>query len=240
MASAWPASACLLGLVVFVLGKTALLGRGRGRRRRCRARRKRMAALRRRPRRGRGDLGAGPVSGRHPEPADRLGRRAARLCAVRERSSCAKEPRERMFAILFLIALNPMFWGLFEQAGGSMNLLHRPLRRSRRACRHRCSSRSTRSTSSCWRRSSPALWHWLGKRGLEPSAPAKFGLALAAGGLGLPGARLGRAGGRASAAMTPVIFVFLIYLLAHHRRAVPVAGRPVGDEPAGARASWPA
>ena len=33
-----------------------------------------------------------------------------------------KEPRERMFAILFLIALNPLFWGLFEQAGGSLNL----------------------------------------------------------------------------------------------------------------------
>ena len=33
-----------------------------------------------------------------------------------------KEPRERMFAILFLISLNPIFWGLFEQAGGSMNL----------------------------------------------------------------------------------------------------------------------
>ena len=29
-----------------------------------------------------------------------------------------KEPRERIFAILFLIALNPVFWGLFEQAGG--------------------------------------------------------------------------------------------------------------------------
>ena len=33
-----------------------------------------------------------------------------------------KEPRERMFAILFLIALNPVFWGLFEQAGGSLSL----------------------------------------------------------------------------------------------------------------------
>src|SRR3546814_467092 len=26
--------------------------------------------------------------------------------------------RDRMFAILFLIALNPLFWGLFDQAGG--------------------------------------------------------------------------------------------------------------------------
>ena len=33
-----------------------------------------------------------------------------------------KQPRERIFAILFLIALNPLFWGLFEQAGGSFNL----------------------------------------------------------------------------------------------------------------------
>ena len=33
-----------------------------------------------------------------------------------------KEPRERIFAILFLIALNPVFWGLFEQAGGSLSL----------------------------------------------------------------------------------------------------------------------
>ena len=30
--------------------------------------------------------------------------------------------RDRMFAALFLIALNPLFWGLFEQAGGSLNL----------------------------------------------------------------------------------------------------------------------
>src|SRR5688572_18153791 len=33
-----------------------------------------------------------------------------------------KEPRERIFAILFLIALNPLFWGLFDQAPGSLNL----------------------------------------------------------------------------------------------------------------------
>ena len=33
-----------------------------------------------------------------------------------------KAPRERIYAILFLISLNPIFWALFEQAGGSMNL----------------------------------------------------------------------------------------------------------------------
>jgi len=57
-----------------------------------------------------------------------------------------------------------------------------------------------------------ALWQWLGRRGLEPSAPAKFGLAIVQLGLGffvfVWGAEL--AGPQA---LTPVLFVFLIYLL---------------------------
>jgi dipeptide/tripeptide permease len=63
-------------------------------------------------------------------------------------------PRDRIFAILFLIALNPVFWGLFEQAGGSLNL-YTDRFVDRAACRRRSSSRSTRSTSSCSRRCSP-------------------------------------------------------------------------------------
>ena len=54
---------------------------------------------------------------------------------------------------------------------------------------------------------------WLGNRGKEPSAPAKFGLALAQMGL----ANLALVWGAEAfgvAAMTPVIFVFLYYLLA--------------------------
>jgi POT family proton-dependent oligopeptide transporter len=122
-----------------------------------------------------------------------------------------KEPRERMFAILFLIALNPLFWGLFEQAGGSLNLYT-----------DRYVDRAGVPTS-LFQSINPiyilllaplfaGLWQSLGKRGLEPSAPAKFGLALAQVGLGFLlfvwGARSG--GG---AAMTPVFFVFLIYLI---------------------------
>jgi POT family proton-dependent oligopeptide transporter len=58
-----------------------------------------------------------------------------------------------------------------------------------------------------------ALWQWLGKRGLEPSAPAKFGLALIQVGLSFLVFVWGaRAVGLET--MTPVIFVFLIYLLA--------------------------
>jgi len=123
-----------------------------------------------------------------------------------------KEPRERMFAILFLISLNPLFWGLFEQAGGSMNLFT-----------DRFVERGA-VPASIFQSINPiyiilmapifaALWQWLGKRGKEPSAPAKFGLALAQMGL----ANLVLVWGADAygiEAMTPVIFVFLYYLLA--------------------------
>ena len=123
-----------------------------------------------------------------------------------------KEPRERMFAILFLIALNPLFWGLFEQAGGSMNLFT-----------DRFVDRSG-VPASIFQSINPiyiillapmfaALWVSLGRRGLEPSAPAKFGLALAQ--MGLANLILvWGADAYGVAAMTPVIFVFLYYLLA--------------------------
>src|SRR5215210_432253 len=122
-----------------------------------------------------------------------------------------KHPRDRIFAILFLIALNPLFWGLFEQAGGSFNLY------------------TDRYVdiggvpASIFQAINPiyiilfapmfaALWVVLGKRGLEPSAPAKFGLALAQVGLGFLifvwGAR-----SVGPEVATPVIFVFLLYLL---------------------------
>jgi POT family proton-dependent oligopeptide transporter len=52
----------------------------------------------------------------------------------------------------------------------------------------------------------------LGKRGLEPSAPAKFGLALLQVGAGFLVFVLG-ANAVGPAAMTPVLFVFLIYFL---------------------------
>ena len=123
-----------------------------------------------------------------------------------------KEPRERMFAILFLISLNPLFWGLFEQAGGSMNLFT-----------DRFVDRGS-VPASIFQSINPiyiillapifaGIWQWLGKRGKEPSAPAKFGLALAQMGLGNLILVWG-AEAYGIEAMTPVIFVFIYYLLA--------------------------
>src|SRR5687767_1063604 len=123
-----------------------------------------------------------------------------------------KEPRERIFAILFLIALNPIFWGLFEQAGGSINLYT-----------DRFVDRSG-VPASLFQSINPiyiillapffaGLWVMLGKRGLEPSAPAKFGLALLQVGAGFLvfvwGAYAFPVGPEAQ---TAVLFVFLLYL----------------------------
>lgn len=122
-----------------------------------------------------------------------------------------KEPRERMFAILFLVALNPIFWGLFEQAGGSLSLYT-----------DKFVDRGGVPTS-LFQSINPIyiitlapivamIWQALGKRGLEPSAPAKFGLALVQVGLGFLVFVWGaRAVGVET--MTPVFLVFAIYLL---------------------------
>ena len=119
--------------------------------------------------------------------------------------------RDRIFAILFLIALNPIFWGLFEQGGGSLNLYT-----------DRFVDRSG-VPASLFQSINPIyiillaplfawLWTMLGKKGLEPSAPAKFGLALLQVGAAFLVFVLG-AHSVGPAAMTPVVFVFLIYLL---------------------------
>ncbi|MCB2075891.1 MAG: peptide MFS transporter [Novosphingobium sp.] len=122
-----------------------------------------------------------------------------------------KEPRERIYAILFLVALNPLFWGLFEQAGGSLNLYT-----DKYVDRQGVPTSLFQSINPIYivllAPMFAALWQWLGKRGLEPSAPAKFGIGLIQLGLGFLvfvwGART-----FGMEQMTPVAFLFLIYLL---------------------------
>ncbi len=118
-----------------------------------------------------------------------------------------KEPRERIFAILFLIALNPLFWGLFEQAGGSFNLYT-----DRYVDKGGVPASVFQSINPIYiilfAPVFAALWQWLGKRGLEPSAPAKFaqvgaGFLVFVWGASSVGPEVA----------TPVLFVFLLYLL---------------------------
>ena len=118
--------------------------------------------------------------------------------------------RDRIFAIIFLIALQPVFWGLFEQAGGSLNLFT-----DRFVDRGGVPPSLFQSINPiyiillgpvfAW------LWTTLGRKGMEPSTPAKFGLALIQLGFGFLvlnwGAAYAGIDGR-----IPVLFLFLIYL----------------------------
>jgi proton-dependent oligopeptide transporter, POT family len=85
--------------------------------------------------------------------------------------------RDRIFAALFLISLQPLFWALFEQAGGSISLFT-----------DKFVDRGGVPTS-LFQSINPIfiiflaplfawLWTWMGRKGIEPSTPTKFGLAM--------------------------------------------------------------
>jgi proton-dependent oligopeptide transporter, POT family len=199
----------LAGLAVFVLGKKLLLGAGEAPARLSKAREIVLYGI---------GIAAVAVMWALVQYQDVIQNLlivtgVALLCYVLYESfKLPKQPRERMFAILFLISLNPLFWGLFEQAGGSMNLFT-----DRYVERGGVPAGIFQSINPIYiillAPLFAALWQWLGNRGREPSAPAKFGLALAQMGL----ANLVLVWGAEAygvAAMTPVFLVFAYYLLA--------------------------
>ncbi|VVT02685.1 peptide MFS transporter [Erythrobacter sp. EC-HK427] len=121
------------------------------------------------------------------------------------------EERNRIFAAMFLILVSIVFWALFEQAGSSLNVF---------TDRHV----DTQGVNASMFQSINAiyivllaplfamLWQGLARKGAEPSTPMKFGLAVVQVGLGF----LVLVWGAQSVGVnvpTPVIFIFLIYLL---------------------------
>ncbi|HEX7743211.1 MAG TPA: peptide MFS transporter, partial [Sphingobium sp.] len=120
--------------------------------------------------------------------------------------------RDRMLAVLFLLVVNPLFWGLYEQTGSSLSLFT-----------HRYADRTILGfdvPASMFQSVNAAFilifgplmaaaWIWLAKRGWEPSTPAKFGIALALVGAGF---LVLVAGSGAPGTLTPVLFIFLLYL----------------------------
>lgn len=121
-----------------------------------------------------------------------------------------KEPRERLYAIIFLLVLQPVFWGLFEQAGGSLNLFT-----DRYVDRGGVPASLFQSINAIYivllGPVFAGLWVALARRGLEPSTPTKFGLGIVQVGLGF---LLFTWGAYASGSLlVPVYLVFLIYLL---------------------------
>ena len=120
----------------------------------------------------------------------------------------------RLYVALFLIALQPLFWALFEQAGSSLNLYtDRYVDRS--LFGFEVPASVFQSVNSFFIITlAPILafvWTWLGRRGWEPSTPAKFGYALMLAGVGYLFFNLGAAGSGVNGVLTPVFFVFAIY-----------------------------
>ncbi len=121
------------------------------------------------------------------------------------------QDRDRIFAAMFLIFGSILFWALFEQAGSSLNLFT-----DRHVDRAGVPASVFQSINAVYivllGPLFAGLWVWLGRRGWEPSTPAKFGLALIQLGAGFLVLVAGAAAGDGGA-LVPVLFIFLIYLL---------------------------
>ena len=117
--------------------------------------------------------------------------------------------RDRIFAAMFLIIGSILFWALFEQAGSSLNLFT-----DRHVDRSGVPASVFQSLNAIYIVLLAPLFAWLwttlGRKGLEPSAPAKFGLGIVQLGIGFLVLVAGTAA--AGDSMVPVFFIFLIYL----------------------------
>jgi len=119
--------------------------------------------------------------------------------------------RDRIVSAMFLITVSIIFWALFEQAGSSLNLFT-----DRHVDRAGVEASMFQSINAIYivllAPFFAMLWTGLGRHNKEPSAPFKFGLGIIQVGLGF----LILVWGAKSVGIdipTPVIFIFLIYLL---------------------------
>ena len=122
--------------------------------------------------------------------------------------------RDRIFAAMFLIIGSILFWALFEQAGSSLNLLT-DRHVDREVLGWTIPASMFQSLNAIYIVLLAPLFAWLwtslGRRGIEPSTPAKFGMAVIQLGAGFLVLVAGSTGG--NEALIPLVFIFLIYLL---------------------------
>ncbi len=125
------------------------------------------------------------------------------------------EDRDRLLAAMMLIIGSVLFWALFEQAGSSLNLFtDRHVDRSMLGFEVPASVFQSVNPMYIILFAPLFAWLWtaLGRRGKEPSTPAKFGLAMIQLGAGFLVLVFGaQAVGIENP--TPVILIFLLYLL---------------------------
>ena len=122
------------------------------------------------------------------------------------------QDRDRIFAAVFLIVCSILFWALFEQTGSSLNLFtDRYVDREILGIDMPASVFQSINAIYIVLLAPvfAVIWTWLARYNLEPSAPAKFALGLLQLGLGF----LVLVAGATMGDLTPVLFIFLIYLL---------------------------
>lgn len=121
------------------------------------------------------------------------------------------ETRDRILAAMFMIIVSIIFWALFEQAGSSLNLFT-----DRHVDRAGVPASMFQSINAIYiillAPLFASIWTGLGRKGAEPSAPFKFGLGIVQVGLGFLVLVWGAQSVGVDVA-TPVLFIFLIYLL---------------------------
>ncbi|MEM7221320.1 MAG: peptide MFS transporter [Pseudomonadota bacterium] len=126
---------------------------------------------------------------------------------------CDTAERDRMLAALYFILAQIPFWALFEQAGSSLNLFTDRLV-DRELLGWSVPAPIFQSINAIFIFTfAPLLaWLWiaLDRRKLDPSTPVKFAFGVLLAGLGFLALVAGMRVGGADA-LTPVIFIFLIY-----------------------------
>ena len=126
-------------------------------------------------------------------------------------SKLPSEERDRIFAAMFLILTSIVFWALFEQAGSSLNLFT-----DRHVDTQGVNASMFQSINAIYivllAPVFAVIWQTLARKGLEPSAPLKFGLGIIQVGLGFLVLVWGAESVGVNVAV-PVVFIFLIYLL---------------------------
>ncbi|HEX8471350.1 MAG TPA: oligopeptide:H+ symporter [Brevundimonas sp.] len=123
------------------------------------------------------------------------------------------DARWKMLAAIVLTMFSVVFWALFEQAGSSLTLFADQSTAMPRGFNAAMTQTFNPGTIIIFGPILAALWLWLGKRGLEPNVPVKFGMALVGVGAGfllLVWAAHTQAN---DAFKVPLIWLFLAYFL---------------------------
>ncbi len=131
-------------------------------------------------------------------------------------TQCTPEERDRMLTASALILFSVLFWALFEQAGSSLNLFaNRSVDRHLLGWEIPASMFQSLNAFFIFTLAPLFAWLWtqLASRGMEPSTPTKFALAILQVGLGflvlVLGAQL--SGGTGKIGMVWLVLIYLLH-----------------------------